>query len=69
MTVCRRLLLIGLIVLVMVFCYVSYRVPGVNNLYTYGHWDFTEFTKVYMIGAYFEAKVEDELNKMVEGVV
>ena len=46
----------------------SYWVPGVNNLKQYGRWAFTEFTEVYQIEAEFEAKVESEFNKMIEGV-
>ncbi len=44
----------------------NYWVPGVNNLGTYGRWDFAEFTEVYQIEADFEAKVANEFNKMVE---
>jgi type III restriction enzyme len=40
-----------------------------NNLKQYGRWAFAEFTEVYQIGADFEAKVETEFNKMIEGVV
>jgi len=43
-------------------------VPGVNNLGTYGRWAFAEFTEVYRMEADFEAKVEDEFNKMIESV-
>ena len=44
----------------------TYRVPGVNNLGTYGRWAFAEFTEVYQIESDFEKKVEDEFNKMIE---
>ena len=47
----------------------TYWVPGVNNLGTYGRWAFAEFTEVYQIEADFEAKVEAEFNKMIEGIV
>ncbi len=47
----------------------NYWVPGVNNLKQYGRWAFAEFTEAYQIEADFEAKVEAEFNKMIEGVV
>ncbi|MCE5262967.1 MAG: DEAD/DEAH box helicase family protein [Deltaproteobacteria bacterium] len=46
----------------------NYWVPGVNNLKQYGRWAFAEFTEVYQIEADFEARVEAEFNKMIEGV-
>jgi type III restriction enzyme len=46
-----------------------YWVPGVNNLKSYGRWAFAEFTEVYQIESDFEAKVESEFNKMIEGIV
>ena len=46
----------------------TYWVPGVNNLKSYGRWAFAEFSEVYQIEADFEAKVEEEFNKMIEGV-
>ncbi len=42
-----------------------YWVPGVNNLKNYGRWAFAEFTEVYQIESDFEAKVEEEFNKML----
>lgn len=45
----------------------TYWVPGVNNLGTYGRWAFAEFTDVYAIQSGFEAKVEEAVNKMIEG--
>lgn len=47
----------------------TYWVPGVNNHGQYGRWAFAEFTEVYRIEADFEAKVEAEFNKMIEGIV
>jgi type III restriction enzyme len=47
----------------------NYWVPGVNNLKQYGRWAFAEFTEVYQIEADFEARVESEFNKMIEGIV
>jgi len=44
----------------------TYWVPGVNNLGTYGRWAFAEFTEVYQIDDDFEAKVQDEFNKMID---
>lgn len=45
-----------------------YWIPGVNNLKTYGRWDFVEFKDIYQMDANFKAKVEDEFNKMILGV-
>jgi type III restriction enzyme len=47
----------------------TYWVPGVNNLKQYGRWAFAEFTEVFQIEADFEAKVNDEFNKMIDEVV
>jgi len=44
----------------------TYWVPGVNNLQIYGRWAFAEFTEVYQIADDFAAKVEAELNKIIE---
>jgi type III restriction enzyme len=41
----------------------------VNNLGQYGRWAFAEFTEVYLIESDFEARVEAEFNKMIEGIV
>ena len=46
-----------------------YWVPGVNNLDSYGRWAFVEFTEVYQIESDFAKKIEDEFNKMIEGVL
>lgn len=42
------------------------RLLGVNNIETYGRQTFAEFCDVYAMQADFEAKVEDEFNKMIE---
>lgn len=47
----------------------AYWVPGVNNLKTYGRWAFAEFTEVYQIEMDFEAKIEEEFNKLVVNVI
>lgn len=47
----------------------TYWVPGVNNLGNYSRWAFAEFTEVYQIESDFEAKVKDEFNKMIAGLV
>jgi len=47
----------------------TYWVPGVNNLGSYGRWAFAEFTEAYQIEADFEARVEAEFNKLIEGRV
>ena len=47
----------------------TYWIPGVNNIGKYGRWAFAEFTEVYQIGSDFEARVEAEFNKMIDGIV
>ena len=47
----------------------TYWVPGVNNHGRYGRWAFAEFTDVYEVQSDFEARVEDEFNKMINSVV
>ena len=44
----------------------TYWVPGVNHLGTYGRWAFAEFTEVYEIESDFEAKIQGEVDKMIE---
>ncbi len=46
----------------------TYWVPGVNNHGRYGRWAFAEFTDVYEMQSDFEARVEDEFNKMIDAV-
>jgi len=46
----------------------TYWVPGVNHHGRYGRWAFAEFTDVYRMETDFEAKVEAEFNRMIEGV-
>ena len=43
-------------------------VPGVNNLESYGRWDFIEFVDVYDIGLHFDDKVEELFNDMIDRV-
>ena len=45
----------------------TYWIPGVNNLGTYGRWDFAEFTGMYVIESEFAEKVEAEFDKMING--
>jgi len=40
-----------------------------HNLGHYGRWAFAEFTEVYQIEADFEARVEAEFSKMIDGIV
>ena len=47
----------------------TYWVPGVNHLGSYGRWAFAEFCEVYQIESDFEARVEAEFEKMLEGVL
>ncbi|MDD4195348.1 MAG: DEAD/DEAH box helicase family protein [Syntrophorhabdaceae bacterium] len=44
----------------------AYWIPGVNNLGTYGRWAFAEFTEIYQMEADFQAKIEDEFNKLID---
>lgn len=44
----------------------TYWVPGVNRLGSHGRWAFVELKEVYRIETDFEAKVEEEMNKMLE---
>ncbi|HET6383333.1 MAG TPA: DEAD/DEAH box helicase family protein [Armatimonadota bacterium] len=46
----------------------TYWIPGVNNLGSYGRWAFAEFTEMFRIEADFEARVEREFNKMIDGL-
>ena len=47
----------------------TYWVPGVNHLGSYGRWAFAEFCEVYQIESDFEARVEAEFERMLEGVL
>ena len=44
----------------------TYWLPGVNNLRSYGRWEFAEFTEVYQIEANFKDKVEAEFGEMID---
>lgn len=46
----------------------TYWVPGVNNLKSYGRWDFAEFADVYEIEGDFEAKVREKFEAMIDAV-
>ena len=46
----------------------TYWIPGVNNLGTHGRWAFAEFTDVYQMETDFEAKLETEFNRLIDGV-
>ena len=46
-----------------------YWVPGVNRLGGYGRWAFAELKEVFRIETDFEAKVEEEMKKMLEHAV
>jgi type III restriction enzyme len=47
----------------------SYWVPGVNNLGTYGRWSFAEFTDIWTIDSEFEAKMENEFNRVITDAI
>ncbi|WP_019989997.1 BPTD_3080 family restriction endonuclease [Rudanella lutea] len=44
----------------------NYWVPGVNNSRQFGRWAFAEFRDVYEIEADFAAKVEEQLDQIIE---
>lgn len=44
----------------------TYWIPGVNNLGRFGRWAFAEFTDIYEMEVDFAAKLEDELNKIID---
>ena len=44
-------------------------VPGVNNLGSYGRWDFAEFVDIYDIGMDFKEKVEPVFESMIQEAV
>jgi len=46
----------------------TYWVPGVNNLGTYGRWDFHEFTDMYTMASDFAEAIDEEFGTMIEGV-
>lgn len=46
----------------------AYWIPGVNNLGTYGRWSFAEFTEIYQMEADFQAKIEEEFNKLIDTI-
>jgi type III restriction enzyme len=41
-------------------------VPGVNNLGSYGRWDFAELREVYKLESDFDEKIKSEFNTMIE---
>ena len=47
----------------------TYWIPGVNNAGTYGLWGFVELRDVYAMQDEFSAKIEAEMNKIIEIMV
>lgn len=47
----------------------TYWVPGVNNSGAFGRWAFAEFTEVYGLDADLTAKIETEVNRVIESAV
>ena len=43
----------------------TYWIPGVNNLGSYGRWEFAELTDVYQIETDFAAKIERDFDEMI----
>ncbi len=39
----------------------NYWIPGVNNLGSFGHWAFAEFTSVF--------KIEEEFNQVIDSLL
>ncbi|MCC6652876.1 MAG: restriction endonuclease, partial [Candidatus Eisenbacteria bacterium] len=44
----------------------TYWIPGVNNLGTHGRWAFAELTEVFRMDADFAAKVQAEVERMIQ---
>ena len=44
----------------------TYWVPGVNNLTTFGRWEFVELKEIYQMEADFEKKLNESFNSMIE---
>jgi type III restriction enzyme len=44
----------------------TYWVPGVNHLGTYGRWAFSEFTEIYQLETDLAEKIETEFARMIE---
>jgi type III restriction enzyme len=44
----------------------TYWIPGVNRLQTYGRWAFAEFKDVYMMEADFAAKIQAQVDEMIQ---
>ena len=47
----------------------TYWIPGVNNSASYGRWKFVELTDVYQMEDDFKAKLEGEVQALIERVV
>ena len=47
----------------------TYWIPGVNHLKTYGRWAFAEFREVYAMDDELAARIDEEVNTMIEAVV
>ena len=47
----------------------TYWVPGVNNLGTYGRWAFAEFTDIWGMETDLAAKIEQQLDGVIEGAL
>lgn len=46
----------------------TYWMPGVNHLGNYGRRAFAEFTRVFRIQADFEATIDANFNRLIEGL-
>ncbi|WP_420538655.1 BPTD_3080 family restriction endonuclease [Mailhella massiliensis] len=44
----------------------TYWIPGVNNLTTFGRWEFVELKEIYQMEADFEKKLNESFNSMIE---
>ena len=47
----------------------TYWIPGVNNLKSHGRWAFAELTGIYQMESDFNAKIQKEIDVMIEQAV
>ena len=44
-------------------------IPGVNNSGKFGRWTFAEFRDVYEIESEFTAKLEEQINELIDSAI
>ena len=47
----------------------TYWIPGANNLGSHGRWAFAELTGIYQMESDLNAKIQQEINKMIEQAI